>query len=141
MTDSPNKGKSLEELIARARRMAHRYAEISPYGGCNHRCTFCAPDFMGYQPVTLDAAVLRVRLQEMARLGLKSALFAGEGEPCLHREIGSLITEAAACGLDVALTTLHQATGAAILALSVVVMLWTYRLLAPRKATRANGSA
>jgi ferredoxin-thioredoxin reductase catalytic subunit len=28
---SPNRGKSIEELIARARRMAQRYAEISPY--------------------------------------------------------------------------------------------------------------
>jgi len=31
MTNSPNKDKSLEELIARARKMAQRYAEISPY--------------------------------------------------------------------------------------------------------------
>ena len=31
MKDSPNKGKSLEELMARAKRMAQRYAEISPY--------------------------------------------------------------------------------------------------------------
>jgi ferredoxin-thioredoxin reductase catalytic subunit len=31
MTESPNRGKTMEELIARARRMAQRYAEVSPY--------------------------------------------------------------------------------------------------------------
>ena len=31
MKNSPNKGKSLKELIARARRMAQRYAAVSPY--------------------------------------------------------------------------------------------------------------
>ncbi len=31
MQKTPNTGKSLEELINRARRMALRYAEISPY--------------------------------------------------------------------------------------------------------------
>jgi ferredoxin-thioredoxin reductase catalytic subunit len=31
MEDSPSKGKSLDELADRARRMAIRYAEISPY--------------------------------------------------------------------------------------------------------------
>jgi len=31
MESTPNTGKSLEELMSRARRMALRYAEISPY--------------------------------------------------------------------------------------------------------------
>jgi ferredoxin-thioredoxin reductase catalytic subunit len=31
MQETPSTGKSLEELIDRARRMALRYAEISPY--------------------------------------------------------------------------------------------------------------
>jgi len=35
---------------------------------------------------------------------------------------------------DVIVTTLHQATGAGLLALATVTMLWTYRLLSPRSA-------
>jgi cytochrome b561 len=34
---------------------------------------------------------------------------------------------------DVIVTTLHQATGAAILALSVLITLWTYRMLSPSR--------
>jgi cytochrome c oxidase assembly protein subunit 15 len=34
---------------------------------------------------------------------------------------------------EVAVTTAHQATGAALLAMAVIVLLWTYRLLAPPK--------
>ena len=31
MSDTPSEGKSLEELVDRARRMAIRYAKVSPY--------------------------------------------------------------------------------------------------------------
>lgn len=81
------------------------YCEVSPGGGCNHRCIFCAPDFMGYTPRTIGAELLLERLGEMARLGLKSVMFAGEGEPCLHPEIGRLVRGARAAGLDASMTT------------------------------------
>ena len=45
------------------------YAEISPSGACNHRCTYCALDFMEYQSRFLDKEILRDRLSEMASLG------------------------------------------------------------------------
>lgn len=81
------------------------YAEISPSGACNHRCTYCALDFMGYKPRFLDAAVLKVRLKEMAGLGLKSVMFAGEGEPFLHPDMAGISVHANKCGLDTAFTT------------------------------------
>ena len=40
------------------------YAEISPAGTCNHRCTYCALDFMEYQPRFLDKEMLKERLSE-----------------------------------------------------------------------------
>lgn len=34
------------------------YVEVSPSGACNHRCSFCALDFMGYEKVFLKKGIL-----------------------------------------------------------------------------------
>jgi radical SAM protein with 4Fe4S-binding SPASM domain len=81
------------------------YAEISPSGACNHRCTYCALDFMQYKPRFLDTAILKTRLKEMGRLGLKSAMFAGEGEPFLHPDMAAIALHANKCGIDTSFTT------------------------------------
>lgn len=81
------------------------YVEISPVGFCNHRCTFCALDFMEYKNRRLDPAVLGERLKEMASLGIKSVMFAGEGEPVLYKELPGIIELCSECGIDTALTT------------------------------------
>jgi radical SAM protein with 4Fe4S-binding SPASM domain len=79
--------------------------EISPSGACNHRCLFCAVDYLDYQPRFLDAAVLTARLTELAGLGLKSVMYAGEGEPLLHREIAGIVAHTRAVGIEAALVT------------------------------------
>lgn len=68
-------------------------------------CTFCAVDYIGYKAVSLDGSVMRERLREMARLGVKSVMFAGEGEPLLHKEINTTVFASRRAGLDVAFTT------------------------------------
>jgi radical SAM protein with 4Fe4S-binding SPASM domain len=81
------------------------YVEISPSGTCNHRCRFCALDFMEYQKRFLDTVKLKERLTEMGYLGIKSVMFAGEGEPLLHDQIGEIIAHTKNAGIDVAITT------------------------------------
>ena len=68
------------------------YMEISPCGSCNHRCIFCALDYLGYDPVFLRTDVLKKFIFDISRSGVKSLMYAGEGEPLLHKDIVSLIS-------------------------------------------------
>lgn len=81
------------------------YMELSPSGTCNHRCTYCALDYMSYQHRFLDTEVLKKRLTELGRLGVRSVMYAGEGEPFLHKDIGGIINHTKASGIDVAITS------------------------------------
>jgi GTP 3',8-cyclase len=81
------------------------YMEISPIGSCNHRCSFCGLDFMKYSARKIDIEVLRKRLPEFGSLGLKSIMYAGEGEPFLHRDIAEMIALTKKSGIDVAVTS------------------------------------
>ena len=81
------------------------YMEISPSGSCNHKCCFCAMDFMGYKKQFLDTLLLKERISELGQLGLKSIMYAGEGEPFLHKDLSDIIVHTKKNGVDVAITT------------------------------------
>jgi len=81
------------------------YMEISPAGICNHRCTFCAKDYLEYRPNFPDTDNLLERLSELGSLGIRSIMYAGEGEPLLHRDIALIIRHTRSVGIDVAMST------------------------------------
>lgn len=81
------------------------YVEVSPVGQCNHRCTFCAVDYIGYVNRKLSTEVLGETFINMQENGVKSIMFAGEGEPMLHPDIDLLAIGADNLGIDVGFTT------------------------------------
>ena len=54
-----------------------------------------------WRPVCFEKA----RLSEMANLGVKSVMFAGEGEPLLHKDMAEITVHAKKTGIDTAFTT------------------------------------
>lgn len=90
---------------ARLKKIYPIYVEISPYGGCNHRCTFCALDYMGYENIGLDFNVLKETISNMAKKGVKSVMFAGEGEPLLFKDLDRIVEHCKKVGIDSSLTT------------------------------------
>ncbi len=81
------------------------YMEVSPIGACNHRCSFCGLDFMKYSNRKIETAVFEETLPELAALGLKSIMYAGEGEPFLHKDIADIVILTKKSGIDVAITS------------------------------------
>lgn len=79
------------------------YMEISPIGNCNHRCIFCAYDYIEYPNRRLDTTRMLNFIDEVSECGLKSLLFAGEGEPLLHPDIDKLIIRAKERNIDAGL--------------------------------------
>lgn len=81
------------------------YVEVSPVSLCNHRCIFCGIDFVRDKDVRLETPVFKKRLAEMGKLGVRSMMFAGEGEPLLHKDINLFIKTAKEAGIETSLTT------------------------------------
>lgn len=81
------------------------YLEIAPCGSCNHRCIFCAVDYLNYKTSFLDVNILKKMIHGAAACGVKSIMYAGEGEPLLHKNIDLIVETTKKAGIDVSITT------------------------------------
>jgi len=81
------------------------YIEIGLTNSCNHRCVFCALDFLKGKGKFIDKEVMLKSLREMGEKGVKAIMFAGEGESVLHPDIGLFVKTATENGIDVSITT------------------------------------
>lgn len=80
------------------------YVEISPTGICNHKCLFCHYNYLGHEGKFKKGKIIEL-VKEFAAMGVKSLVFAGNGEPTLHVDTIEAIALAKSLGLDVALST------------------------------------
>ena len=81
------------------------YVEIGPTNSCNLRCKYCALDFTGYKNVFLKRETMISILKEFGQKGVNSIMFAGEGEPLLHKDMSEFVKIAKDSNLDIAITT------------------------------------
>lgn len=79
--------------------------EVSLSSGCNHRCIFCSFEYMEHAPCFLDTDILLDNMKDIAPKGLKSVVFAGDGEPLLHKDAPEIINRTKGYGIDTALST------------------------------------
>ena len=79
--------------------------EVGLSGACNHRCIFCAVDYMEYEPNMLKAEVVLPNLEPMGKKGLKSIIYAGEGEPLVNPDAPEIFNRTKKCGIDAAMST------------------------------------
>lgn len=79
--------------------------EISPSGACNHRCIFCAVDYIGYEPNFLRKDIILRDITAMQKRGLKSVICSGEGEPLLNKDMPDIANSIREVGVDVAMSS------------------------------------
>ncbi|MEW5694241.1 MAG: radical SAM protein [Candidatus Hydrogenedentota bacterium] len=81
------------------------YMEVGLTKACNHRCIFCAFDYTGFAGVFIRTDRLLEVISELSKLGVKSIMYAGEGEPLLHKDIAKIVQHTKKCGIDVSMET------------------------------------
>ena len=81
------------------------YIEVSPISACNHKCIFCGIDFAKEKTSKLDTELFCKRIKELGEVGIRSMMFAGEGEPLLHKDLPLFVRIAKESNIDVSITT------------------------------------
>ena len=80
------------------------YVELGVTDKCNHRCTFCALDWVKKGHNDIDPEIMTSAIKDMASHGVRSVMFGGEGEPIIHREFPNFVRTAGESKLVTTLT-------------------------------------
>ncbi|MDC1175724.1 radical SAM protein, partial [Bacteriovoracaceae bacterium] len=89
----------------KGKRIAPLHVEVSPSSGCNQRCNLCYVDYLGHKTKSLDEKIMIDMVRSFAKIGVKSVLLAGEGEPTANPGIIPMIEEAGRLGVDMAINS------------------------------------
>lgn len=81
------------------------HVEISPTNACNHRCIFCYADHSEHKMGTMERDILLKLMRDMGKIGVRSCLLAGDGEPLVNKHCIDAIIEGANAGVDMALNS------------------------------------
>ena len=81
------------------------HVEMSPSSGCNQRCILCCVDYKQHKRKDLSEDLMRRIPEDFAEAGVKSYLFAGEGEPFLNPACIPMVQRAKELGVDGAMTS------------------------------------
>jgi len=81
------------------------HVEISPTNACNYRCVFCYADHSEHAMGTLPRGPYLDLMRAMGKMGVKSCLLAGDGEPLLNEACADSIILGRQAGVDMALNT------------------------------------
>lgn len=81
------------------------YCEVGTTNFCNFACSFCGIDYARKHDSRIDATIFNERIKELGAAGLKSLMFAGEGESLLHKDISSMIQATRDAKIDISITT------------------------------------
>jgi MoaA/NifB/PqqE/SkfB family radical SAM enzyme len=104
--DGTKLDRHLDEVVRwrRGEWFAPIHMELSLTNVCNQHCTFCYIDWSHGKTRMSDAMVERL-VRDAQRIGVKSCLVAGEGEPTVNKAYLRAIEVAGEVGLDIALNS------------------------------------
>ena len=80
------------------------YTEVGLTSFCNQKCVFCAFDYYKKDQFLKTECFEKFAVEAFSK-GVKSMLFAGEGEPLLHPDIIEIAEFTKQSGIDIALST------------------------------------
>lgn len=81
------------------------YVAFSPTSYCNHHCVFCVYHYKEFKPIFFQLDRYQSLVNEMAKAGVRSMFFAGDGDPLLNKQCHEMVKATKKAGIDIALNT------------------------------------